>query len=271
MPRGRPLGWRRHARAAFQIRVMVERPTRCPTFFNAPWIRVWPQVGFSSAIRTVRRPNFRQHSTTARAPPSLAWRRFAGGLPSFECWPGLAVRRRSTDSMEVSTSLVGWRPWRRIAETLDEWSQAFEIAVSRDQCDASLAARRGDQRVIEERGLFVERLPALPCSDGRENPTARDESRAGGCKHPWRRSNGSNIPRCTARTASAVRAPAASSCITTALRYTNGSARFRKTKTSDCASSSRKPSMKMFVSSVYFTLSAGPRGRHRRHRFAERQ
>jgi hypothetical protein len=26
--------------AAFKIRAIVERPTRCPTFFNAPWIRV---------------------------------------------------------------------------------------------------------------------------------------------------------------------------------------------------------------------------------------
>jgi hypothetical protein len=26
--------------AAFRMRRIVDRPTRCPTFFNAPWIRV---------------------------------------------------------------------------------------------------------------------------------------------------------------------------------------------------------------------------------------
>src|SRR5439155_24011590 len=42
-------------------------------------------------------------------------------------------------------SLVGCRPWRRIAETLEEWSEASEVGVPRDQRDASLAARRSDE------------------------------------------------------------------------------------------------------------------------------
>jgi hypothetical protein len=115
-------------------------------------------------------------------------------------------------------SLVGCRPWRRMAETLDEWSEAFEVAVPRDQCDASLAARRSDECVIKERRLFVEQLPTLPCGNGRENTTALDDAALEGTNTRWRRSNGSNIPRCTSRAAAAVRAPAASSCITTALR-----------------------------------------------------
>jgi hypothetical protein len=28
--------------AAFRMRRIVDRPTRCPTFFSAPWIRVEP-------------------------------------------------------------------------------------------------------------------------------------------------------------------------------------------------------------------------------------
>jgi hypothetical protein len=35
-----------------KIRAMVDRPTRWCTCLSAPWIRVWPQVGFSSAMRT---------------------------------------------------------------------------------------------------------------------------------------------------------------------------------------------------------------------------
>src|SRR5204863_2925952 len=80
-------------------------------------------------------------------------------------------------------SLVGCRPWRRIAETLEEWSEASEVGVPRDQRDASLAARRSDECVIKERRLFVKQLPTLPCGDGRENTTALNESRAGRCKH----------------------------------------------------------------------------------------
>ena len=37
---------------AFKIRAMVDRPTRWPTFFKAPRIRVYPHVGFSCAILT---------------------------------------------------------------------------------------------------------------------------------------------------------------------------------------------------------------------------
>jgi hypothetical protein len=34
-----------------RIRAIVDRPTSYPTFLSAPWIRVYPHVGFSAAIR----------------------------------------------------------------------------------------------------------------------------------------------------------------------------------------------------------------------------
>jgi hypothetical protein len=111
-----------------------------------------------------------------------------------------------------------------MAETLEEWSEAFEVAVPRDQRDASLAARRSDECVIKERRLFVEQLPTFPAAMAARTRPLSTNAALEGANTRWRRSNGSNIPRCTSRAASAVRAPAASSCITTALRYVNGSA-----------------------------------------------
>ena len=81
-------------------------------------------------------------------------------------------------------SLVGRRrPRRRIPKTLDEWSETFEIAVPRDQRDASLATRNSDQRVIKKRRLLVEQRPTFPRSNSRDNATALGKSRARGCKH----------------------------------------------------------------------------------------
>ena len=41
--------------SALRMEATVERATRWPTFFSAPCIRVYPQLGFSVAIRTTRR------------------------------------------------------------------------------------------------------------------------------------------------------------------------------------------------------------------------
>ena len=73
--------------------------------------------------------------------------------------------------------------------------------------------------------------PSRSATDARARPLAT-KAAAEGAKTRRRRSNGSNTPCCTSRAASVVRAPAASSCITTALKYVNGSARLRKVKTS---------------------------------------
>jgi hypothetical protein len=99
-----------------------------------------------------------------------------------------------------------------MTEALDERGEAFEIPVLRNERDALLAARRSDQCVIDERRLFVEQLPAFPRSDGRENAALSVKAALDGANTPRRRANGSNTPRCTSRAASAVRAPAASSC-----------------------------------------------------------
>ena len=41
--------------SALRIAAIVERATRSPTFFSRPLNRVYPQLGFSAAIRTTRR------------------------------------------------------------------------------------------------------------------------------------------------------------------------------------------------------------------------
>ena len=113
--------------------------------------------------------------------------------------------------------------------------------------------------------------PSLAATAARTRPLSA-KAVLDGANTRRRRSNGSNTPRCTSRAASADRVPAASSCITTALRYVNGSARFKNANTSAWASSLRKPSMKMFVSSVYFTLwGAGARAHPRCHRCGEQR
>jgi hypothetical protein len=38
----------------FRIRRIVEAPTRWPSLSNSPWIRMYPQRGFSRAIRTTK-------------------------------------------------------------------------------------------------------------------------------------------------------------------------------------------------------------------------
>ena len=37
-----------------RIRRIVEAPTRWPSLSNSPWIRMYPQRGFSRAIRTTK-------------------------------------------------------------------------------------------------------------------------------------------------------------------------------------------------------------------------
>src|SRR6185436_19802086 len=70
-------------------------------------------------------------------------------------------------------------PGHCITKTLDEWGQAFEITILRDERDASLAARGGEKCVVEERRLFLEYPPSFPSGDGRENTAADGEGRAG--------------------------------------------------------------------------------------------
>ena len=78
-------------------------------------------------------------------------------------------------------SLVGCRrPRRRVTKTFDEWSEAFEIAIPRNQRDASLATRSSNQRVVEKRWLFVEQLPTAARSNSREYTTALGKGGAGG-------------------------------------------------------------------------------------------
>ena len=40
-------------RSALRIRRIVEAPTRWPSLSSSPWIRWYPQRGFSVAIRTI--------------------------------------------------------------------------------------------------------------------------------------------------------------------------------------------------------------------------
>ncbi len=55
---GPPSGVRRRgagpSRAAARIRRIVPAPTRCPRPRSSPWIRRWPQEGFSCARRSTR-------------------------------------------------------------------------------------------------------------------------------------------------------------------------------------------------------------------------
>ena len=74
------------------------------------------------------------------------------------------------------------RPRRSILESLQERSDAPEVSVFRDERDALLAARRGNQRVIEQRWILGQQLPSLPSGDGRNNATALDESGGGRCE-----------------------------------------------------------------------------------------
>src|SRR5262249_16699301 len=76
--------------------------------------------------------------------------------------------------------LVGChRPRRCITKPFDEWRKTCEIAVLRDQGDALLAARRGDQCIIQQRSLFVEQLPAFLRADRCEDTATLGEGRAG--------------------------------------------------------------------------------------------
>jgi hypothetical protein len=120
--------------------------------------------------------------------------------------------------IEVEHSLG---PGRNVAQALKERLESFEITGFRDEGDALLAAWCRNQRVIEQRRIFIEHLPALSRSNSRKGASALDESGGRRCEYA-----------------------------TAALK--------------------RKPSMKMFVSSAYFTLSADPRPPPRHRRFGER-
>ena len=88
--------------AAFRMRRIVDRPTRCPTFFSAPWIRVWPQVGFSNAIHSTKRRSSRR---TLRRPGSRAYVHF--------CAIGRRCHRSSVSGVAiVAISRSAARPTR---------------------------------------------------------------------------------------------------------------------------------------------------------------
>jgi hypothetical protein len=67
---------------------MVDRASRCPRFWNAPWIRVYPHVGISRAIRAVNRPFC---STT----PGRPTHRRNGAIDAFGVDPVLVVDSKS--------------------------------------------------------------------------------------------------------------------------------------------------------------------------------
>src|SRR5919201_1922512 len=50
------------------------------------------------------------------------------------------------------------RPGRSVMKALDEGRETLEIAIPRDERNALLTARCCDQRVIEQRTVFVEQL-----------------------------------------------------------------------------------------------------------------
>src|SRR5207245_11784371 len=66
-----------------------------------------------------------------------------------------------------------------MTKTLDEGRKAVEIAILRDENDALLAARCRYQRVVEQRGVFVEQLPSFPRGDSRQSAAALDEGSRG--------------------------------------------------------------------------------------------
>jgi hypothetical protein len=74
------------------IFAIVPRLTSCPEFASAPWVRVWPQDRFSSAIRTMS-PCFADLTAILRSPtceesgPSASCR----NLPTFRLARSLAA------------------------------------------------------------------------------------------------------------------------------------------------------------------------------------
>src|SRR5262249_37152549 len=81
-------------------------------------------------------------------------------------------------SSSLGAVCSGHRPRQRVTKALDEWGEAFEVTIPRDERNSLLAARGSDERIIEERRLFVEWLPSLASSDRRQNTSALGEGRA---------------------------------------------------------------------------------------------
>src|SRR5438270_14011024 len=97
--------------------------------------------------------------------------------------PGLVCR--SAEEALVQSKSLGFgrshRLRRRIAKTLYQPREAFEITVSRNERDSMLAARRSDQCVIEQRRLFVEYLPPFACDNRRDNAATIGQGGPGWC------------------------------------------------------------------------------------------
>ena len=61
----------------------------------------------------------------------------------------------------------------------DEWRQAFEIRVPRNEHNALLSARNCNQRIVEKRRPFVQRPPTVTSGASSKNAAALSKSRAG--------------------------------------------------------------------------------------------
>jgi hypothetical protein len=85
---------------AFRMRAVVERPTRCPTLFSAPWIRVLAPGGIVLDHSHDHTSDFGQHATPPR---SALGRPFTGN--ELPVPPQEGVRRHDrVDSTQRSTS-----------------------------------------------------------------------------------------------------------------------------------------------------------------------
>jgi hypothetical protein len=63
-----------------------------------------------------------------------------------------------------------------MAPALHEWREPIEVAVTGHQRDPDLAAGSGEQAVIEERRVVVDRRPPLP-ADSSLNPSIPERAR----------------------------------------------------------------------------------------------
>jgi hypothetical protein len=132
--------------------------------------------------------------------------------------------------LRAASALAGRGPGRRVTEASDEWGQTFEISVLRDEGDPCSRQDTAISAALRSDGLSSSTcLPSWAATAAKTRPLSA-KAAPDGANTRRRRSKGSNTPCCTSRAARAVRAPAASSCITTALKQVNGSARLRKAK-----------------------------------------
>ena len=106
--------------------------------------------------------------------------------------------------------------------------------------------------------------PSRSASSANSRPLSRNAAAEGAKTRP-RRSKGLNTAASSSRPCSRVRAPAANSCITTALKNVAGSARSRNADNPAANASFRNASTSTFVSSANFTRMAFRR-RPRYHR-----